>query len=80
MSQNAKLIHGRLQVVVEELLRVAQDLNGLSLDTIFALGETMGIVAKAKALVARDIDQAEEAHAQARTVSGHHGDGKPDDG
>jgi hypothetical protein len=34
------------------------DLDGVSSDTLFALGEAAGIVAKVKALLGRDIDQA----------------------
>jgi hypothetical protein len=77
MSQNAKDIHRTLQVVFEELLCVS-NFDGLSLDTIFALGEALGIITKAKALVGRDIDQAEGAHAKAGAVSGQDGAGSSD--
>jgi hypothetical protein len=58
MTTNAETIHATLQFAFEELLRVSGNLDGLSVDTIFALGEAMGIVSKAKAFVGRDIDVA----------------------
>jgi hypothetical protein len=76
MSQNAKDIHRTLQIVFEELLRVAQNFDGLKMDTVFALGEAMGFVSKAKALVGRDIDDArlkkalEEAHEALQSRAG----------
>jgi hypothetical protein len=58
MTNNAENVHGTLQSAFEEVLRVSNNFDGLKTDTIFALGEAIGILAKAKALVGRDIDDA----------------------
>lgn len=67
MTTNAQAIHATLQGIFNELFRVSLDKNGLSVDTIFALGEALGVVSKAKALVGRDIDDAQRRPASEET-------------
>lgn len=58
----AKKIHAQLVTAFEAVLSVSASLNEsrppLKMDTVFALGETLGVIMKAKALVGRDIDDA----------------------
>lgn len=58
MTDDLKAAHAKLHAMVEEIHRLnAQGLlDGASMDTIFAVGEAMGVISKAKALLGRDID------------------------
>ena len=49
-------IHIILQTTYDHLTALYGNLQGWPTDTVFALGEAAGIIAKAKALVGRDID------------------------
>lgn len=53
-----KELHEKLQLMFEELGALRKDpvLYETGTDTVFALGEVMGVLSKAKALVGRDID------------------------
>lgn len=54
-------IHERLRNALDELVPIVGQLEGdMRLDTVFALGELTGQIAKVKALVGRDIDDKEE--------------------
>jgi hypothetical protein len=54
-------IHKRLQTAFEALAPIFGQLEGdMRADTAFAIGELTGLIAKVKALVGRDIDDAEE--------------------
>jgi hypothetical protein len=53
-----KALHGRLQIAVLLLAASRPYLVPISTDTAVALGEAMGALGKAKALVGRDIDDA----------------------
>lgn len=52
--------HEILVRIIGELYDVKELLDGASSDTFFALGESAGTIAKAKALIGRDIDQAKQ--------------------
>lgn len=55
-------IHERLTKALDELTPIVGRLEGdMRLDTVFALGELTGVIAKVKALVGRDIDDAWDA-------------------
>jgi hypothetical protein len=50
-------IHQTLQAAFDQIHKLTkEDLNGISTDTIMAIGYALGCVSKAKALVGRDID------------------------
>lgn len=49
-------VHATLQECFEAMAALYGKCDGLSTDTVFAIGEATGIIAKAKALVGRDID------------------------
>lgn len=54
-------VHETLEIAFETLAELRGQLEGdLRTDTAFALGEALGTVFKAKALVGRDIDDARE--------------------
>jgi hypothetical protein len=63
----AQDIHAKLLIAFEAMLSVSASINEsqppLKMDTVFALGETLGVIMKAKALIGRDIDDAKEADA-----------------
>jgi hypothetical protein len=50
-------IHAVLRHAFDEIAMLRGQCDKVSLDTGFAIGEALGTVAKAKALVGRDIDQ-----------------------
>jgi hypothetical protein len=51
-------LHTILQTAFDALAAVQDDMpDGVSLDTVFALGNALGSISQAKALVGRDIDQ-----------------------
>jgi hypothetical protein len=53
-------IHATLQRAYDEVATLYRNVDGVSPDTAFAIGEALGVLSKAKALVGRDIDQARE--------------------
>jgi hypothetical protein len=54
-------VHKQLQIAFEALAPIFGRLEGdMRADTAFAIGELTGLIAKVKALVGRDIDDAEE--------------------
>lgn len=55
-------LHNRVHAVYNDLLGLCDAIGteGLSSDTVFAIGEAAGIASRAKALVARDIDDAKD--------------------
>lgn len=69
-TENAEGVYFRLsRAFWGELYAIREgSFEGLSIDTVFALGEALGIVAKAKALVGRDIDEARREHGEAGSV------------
>jgi hypothetical protein len=66
---NAESVHETLKIAFEELVRVSGNFEGLKMDTVFALGEALGILSKAKALVGRDVDDARERNEEAGPIS-----------
>ena len=74
---SAEDVRGTLQIAFEEVLRISGNLDGLKIDTVFALGEALGILAKAKALVARDVDDAKQRYEEARRMEGENGMREP---
>ncbi len=54
-------VHAKLRAMYEQIAVIVPMLDSASTDTAFAIGETAGVIAKAKALVGRDIDQASVA-------------------
>jgi hypothetical protein len=65
-------IYARLGVAFAALGEARGNLDGsVRLDTAFALGEAIGLVAKAKALVGRDIDDGKAGRAGDDAACGH---------
>jgi hypothetical protein len=56
-------IHKQLTIAFEAMLAIRETefTAAVGMDTIFACGEALGIVSKAKALAGRDIDKVTEA-------------------
>jgi hypothetical protein len=68
-------IHKQLTIAIDALIEIrgTEFTAAVGMDTLFACGEALGIVAKAKALAGRDIDRETEAtDEEARSISGHH--------
>jgi hypothetical protein len=58
MSKTLEEVHKSLQQAFDILAVMYGNIPPMSTDTAFALGEATGLIAKAKALVGRDIDDA----------------------
>jgi hypothetical protein len=68
-------IHKQLTIAIDALIEIrgTEFTAAVGMDTLFACGEALGIVAKAKALAGRDIDRETEAtDEEAGSISGHH--------
>ena len=52
-----KEIHAVLQQAFDALIALHGQIDGVSPDTAYAIGEATGVLSKAKALLGRDIDQ-----------------------
>lgn len=61
-----EVVHGILQVAFDGLSQMSRAGApvGISIDTAFACGEVTGLLAKAKALLGRDIDDARRQEAE----------------
>jgi hypothetical protein len=57
--ERLKQAHAKLREALNVVQSTRDLVDGASTDTLLAIGETFGTIAKAKALVGRDIDQAE---------------------
>jgi hypothetical protein len=53
-------VHGVLREALDRLARLHGELDSVSTDTAFAIGEALGMISRAKALVGRDIDDARQ--------------------
>jgi hypothetical protein len=58
MSEEAKSASATIGKAIELVMACRQVVAGLSPDTAFAIGEAAGHLARARALLGRDIDQA----------------------
>lgn len=56
-STELEVAHATLEAAYLTVLSLRGQLEHASTDTIFAIGEAAGLIAKAKALLGRDIDQ-----------------------
>jgi hypothetical protein len=65
--EELRALHALLQRAADELVEFrfrGAVPDSLSSDTAFAIGEALGVLSKAKALVGRDIDDAKQQHAR----------------
>lgn len=58
MTKEAEAAHAVLNKAFDTILTCRPALSGVSPDTAFAIGEALGAISKARALLGRDIDQA----------------------
>jgi hypothetical protein len=77
MSKEAEAAHSVLVKAFDTLLTCRPMMHGVSPDTAFAIGEALGALSKARALLGRDIDQAALA-AAVSTVRKRRSRAKPD--
>lgn len=54
--EQLKALHGKLQSIFDELYALKDNLPEIGTDTAVALGESMGVLSRTKALLGRDID------------------------
>jgi hypothetical protein len=58
MSKEAETVHAIVAKALDTLMTARPAVHGISADSAFALGEAAGHLARVRALLGRDIDQA----------------------